>query len=107
MEAKFDKIQIQKITFETGDSDVLVNANIQQGKLSYDSQLIIGYSDLNLLINKMQQLVNDDQDISEMFESEKMYNGNLMYTLDIEKKIDQNMLIEQVHFNNGFKQIRA
>ncbi len=107
MKATIDKMEISQIVFETGDSDVFVNAIIQEDKLSYETQLIIGFSDLNYLINKMQQKLNNETDISSLFESEKMYNGNLMYTLDVNKKINNRFSLDSISFGNGVKQIRA
>ncbi len=100
-------MEISKIVFETGDTDVFVNANIQQGKLSYETQLIVGFSDLNYLINKMQQKLNNDSDVSALFESEKMYNGNLLYTLDVDKKIHDSIILDLISFDHSIKQIRA
>lgn len=107
MRAEFDKMNVKKIVFETGDVDVMVNATIQQGNLSYESDLILNFSDLNLLINKMQQKVNESIDIAALFESEKMYNGNLLYTLDIERSFESAISIDSMIFNNDIKQIRA
>ena len=64
MEAKFDKIEVQQITFETGDHEVIVKANVQQGNLSYDTQLLISFSDLNCLINNIQKQMIEEIDIS-------------------------------------------
>lgn len=107
MKATFDKMNIHQITFETGESDVWVNASIQQGNLSYDTELVIGFTDLNLLINKMQKEVDDQIDISSLFETDKMYNGHLMYSLDLEKKINTSIQLEYMEFNNSIRQIRA
>lgn len=107
MKAVFDKINIHKITFETGDSDVCVNTTIQQGNLSYDSELVISFSDLNILINKMQKQIGDQIDVSSLFESDKMYNGNLLYNLDVEKKLNTPILLESMVFTHSIRQIRA
>lgn len=107
MKATFDKINIHQITFETGNSDVWVNTTIQQGNLYYDSELVISFSDLNVLINNMQKQVSDQTDISSLFETDKMYNGNLMYCLDFEKKLNTSIQLESMEFNHSIRQIRA
>lgn len=107
MKAIFEKINVKKIMFETGDSCVTVNAIIVKGNLSYESDLIIDFSDLNMLLNRMQKVVDDSINISSLFESEKMYDGNLLYTLNIKNKIDKSILIDSMIFNNQIKQIRA
>ena len=107
MKALFDKVNVKKISFETGDQDVTVKAQVKKGNLSYDSDIIIDFSDLNLLLNKMQKVVNEEIQLSSLFDSEKMYDGNLLYTLDIEKKLESSILVEMLTFNNHIKQIRA
>ena len=104
---KFDNISVNKIVFETGNEDVSVSANVLKGNLSYESELVISFSDLNLLINKIQKNVSENTDISSLFESEKMYNGNLLYTLDLEKKISYQISLGTIEFNNNVRQIRA
>jgi hypothetical protein len=107
MRVIFDEMIVKKIIFETGNDDVFVNTNIKKGNLSYDSEIVMSYSDLNALINKMQQTVNEETDISSLFESEKMYNGNLLYTLDLQQKIPFQILLKSMEFNNNVRQIRA
>ena len=107
MKTGFNKMEIEKITFETGDAEVLIQANVYKGKLSYNSQLILNFTDLNVILNKIQNQMNDDEEISSFFDVDKMYNGNLLYTLDLEKKLQKKILLESVEFNHQIKQIRA
>lgn len=100
-------MEIEQIIFETGDQEVLLNANVVKGNLSYRSQLILNFTDLNLLLNKIQGQIGDNEEVSSLFDIEKMYNGNLLYTLDIEKKLDQTILLDSIEFNHEIKQIRA
>lgn len=107
MRSGFNKMEIEQIIFETGDQEVLLNANLVKGNLSYRSQLILNFTDLNLLLNKIQGQIGDNEEVSSLFDIEKMYNGNLLYTLDIEKKLDQTILLDSIEFNHEIKQIRA
>jgi hypothetical protein len=107
MKSGFNKMEIEQIIFETGDQEVLLNANVVKGNLSYRSQLILNLTDLNLLLNKIQGQIGDNEEVSSLFDIEKMYNGNLLYTLDIEKKLDQTILLDSIEFNHEIKQIRA
>ena len=107
MKSGFNKMEIEQIIFETGDQEVLLNANVVKGNLSYHSQLILNFTDLNLLLNKIQDHIGDNKEVSSMFDIEKMYNGNLLYTLDIEKKLEQKILLDSIEFNHEIKQIRA
>ena len=107
MKSGFNKMEIEQIIFETGDQEVLINANVVKGNLSYRSQLILNFTDLNLLLNKIQGQIGDNEEVSSLFDIEKMYNGNLLYTLDFEKKLDKKLTIDSIEFNHEVKQIRA
>lgn len=106
MKNAFDNMEIQKITFETQDTDVLVYTNITQGNLSYNTQFIVSHTDLNMLINRIQKESNEEE-ITSLFESEKMYDGNLLYTLDFERKLNKTIHLQGFYFNNTPRQIRA
>jgi len=107
MKTGFNKMEIDKIIFETGDSEVLIHADIFQGNLSYTTQLILNFTDLNVILNKIQEQIDEDIDISNLFDIDKMYNGNLLYTLDSSKKLNKKLTIDSIEFNHDVKQIRA
>jgi hypothetical protein len=107
MNSGFNKMEIEQIIFETGDQEVLLNANVVKGNLSYRSQLILNFTDLNLLLNKIQNHIGENEEISSLFDIEKMYDGKLLYTLDFEKKFARKILLDSIEFNHEIKQIRA
>ena len=51
MKTRFENVNINTISFETGDNNVYVNTTITREMLSYQSQLILNFTDLNVLIN--------------------------------------------------------
>ena len=107
MNAGFNKMEIERIVFETGDQEVMLTANVVKGNLSYHSQLILNFTDLNGILNRIQNQLDYEIQVSELFDVEKMYDGKLMYTLDISKKLNQTLLIDTIEFNHSVKQIRA
>jgi len=107
MNAGFNKMEIERIVFETGDQEVMLTANVVKGNLSYHSQLILNFTDLNGILNRIQNQLDYEIQVSELFDVEKMYDGKLMYTLDISKKLNQTILIDTIEFNHSVKQIRA
>jgi len=107
MNAGFNKMEIERIVFETGDQEVMLTANVVKGNLSYHSQLILNFTDLNGILNRIQNQLDYEIQVSELFDVEKMYDGKLMYTLDISKKLNQTLLIDTIEFNQSVKQIRA
>ncbi len=106
MRAVFEKFKINQIMFEEGDSEVLVQATIDQGKSTFDTQLILNFSDLNILLNKMHKL-DVDLDLSELFETTKMYDGHLLYTTRQDQLSSHPMQFEALEFNHPVRQIRA
>jgi len=100
-------MEIERIVFETGDQEVMLTANVVKGNLSYHSQLILNFTDLNGILNRIQNQLDYEIQVSELFDVEKMYDGKLMYTLDISKKLNQTILIDTIEFNHSVKQIRA
>ena len=107
MKTGFNKMEIEKIIFETGDSEVLIHANVYQGNLSYNSQLILNFTDLNVILNKIQEQIEEELEVSNLFDVDKMYNGNLLYTLDSSKKLNNKLFLDSIEFNREIKQIRA
>ncbi|MBI1835695.1 MAG: hypothetical protein HYR91_00365 [Flavobacteriia bacterium] len=106
MKTQFETVEITKIYFESGDSNVYVNSTIKKENLSCPTEMIVSFSDLNLIINKLQQ-INPESDISAFFEEEKMYDGSLLYTLNSKKHQGNSFFINQLEFNHSIKQIRA
>jgi hypothetical protein len=106
MRTRFENVNINKISFETGDNNVYVNTTIKRDQFKYQSQLILNFSDLNVLINKLQEQ-NPDCDISSLFEEDKLYDGSSMYTLNTNKYGDNCFELNQLEFVHEIKQIRA
>ena len=99
MKTGFNKMEIEKIIFETGDSEVLIHANVYQGNLSYNSQLILNFTDLNVILNKIQEQIDEELEVSNLFDVDKMYNGNLLYTLDSSKKLNKKLFLDSIESN--------
>ena len=106
MRTRFENVNINTISFETGDNNLYVNTTIQKEMLKYQSQLILNFSDLNVLINKLQEN-NPDSDISTLFEEDKMYDGSTLYTLNSSKHQSNCFELKQLEFIHEIKQIRA
>jgi len=107
MRAQIQKVNLEKILFETGNQSVQLQANIKEGNLSFKTDIYIDYSELNNILNHIQKELNDELEVSSLFESEKMYDGNLFYQLDLSKNTDKLIEIQNVIYNKEFKRIRA
>ena len=107
MRAQVQKVNLEKISFETGDQSIQLQANIQEGNLSFKTDIFIDYSELNNILNHIQKELSNELEVSSLFESEKMYDGNLFYQLDLTKNINKSIEIQNVIYHKEFKRIRA
>jgi hypothetical protein len=93
MRVIFDKIKINRITFESSSELVQVDCVISQGNALVNSILDLNHSDLNRLINRMNQL-NIDIDYSECFEVVTLPQGNNLFTLNVSEFAQEAELID-------------
>jgi hypothetical protein len=107
MRTEINKVNLNRIMFETGDNSILLSTTIQKGNLSYASEMIVENSELNKILNQIQKQVDENVEISSLFETEKMYDGNLLYILDLNKKINQIIDIQNLIKLQEIKKIRA
>jgi len=107
MRAQVQKVNLEKISFETGDQSIQLQASIQEGNLSFQTDIFIDYSELNNILNYIQKELSDEFEVSSLFESEKMYDGNLLYQLDLTKNTNKSIEIQDVIHHKEFKRIRA
>jgi len=106
MKAIFDKINIESIQFESGINEVHVNCNITQGSQTFRSELVLNFSDLNILIGRIQQ-ISADLDLMNYFEQVDMQDGHLFYSMESEKAGLSDLWIDRMEFNEPLRQIRA
>jgi len=106
MKAIFDKINIESIQFESGINEVHVNCNITQGAQTFRSELLLNYSDLNLLIGRIQQL-SSETDLMNYFDKVDLQDGHQLYSLESEKAGLADLWIDGLEFNHPLRQIRA
>jgi hypothetical protein len=70
------QINIKGIYFLSSSQEVSIVGTVEQGILSYPSEIITDYSGLNLVMNQLQQL-NPDMEVHNLLES--MKNGATRY----------------------------
>lgn len=106
MKSIFDKINIESIQFEAGINEVHVTCKISQGIQTFQSELVINFTDLNLLIGRIQQL-NSDMDLMGEFEKIDMGEGPDYYYLKGESAGIADLWIDGLEFSTELRQIRA
>jgi hypothetical protein len=106
MRTIFDKVNIERIQFESGNNEVRVVCTITQQASTFKSELWINFSDLNVLLSKIQN-ENASVDVSSLFEQVIFEDGNSYYSFNSHQSGLENMWLEEVTLFNPLRQIRA
>jgi hypothetical protein len=106
MIALFDKVEIQKIEFQTSCNEVSVLCVVTKGNLSYTNEIILDFSDLNRLINKIQKITKIG-DLFSYFKSTKLEDGDDLYYLANQKNEGIEIPLVEMEDFKPLRQIRA
>ena len=99
-------LSINSISFESGEHEVTLQGNIEQGTLSYSSELILSFSQLNLVLNRLVQL-NDNFSIDDYMLTQYMGDDQLHYEADLSGLTVNKINLTDFYWQNELKQIRA
>jgi len=102
----FDKVEIQKIEFQTSCNEVSVIGIVTKGNLSYSNEIILNFSDLNRLINKIQKITKIG-DLFSYFKSTKLEDGVDLYYLANQKDKEIEIPLDEMEDFKPLRQIRA
>jgi len=100
---KLNDIEINYISFESGDNEALIDCNIGNKKNRRKSKLIISMSDLNKLISSIKRIINREVDI----ECHKMSATSSFYQIDFKKSELTQLDLSSFFFTKSIKQIIA
>ena len=106
MIALFDKVEIQKIEFQTSCNEVSVLCVVTKGNLSYTNEIILNFSDLNRLINKIQKITKIG-DLFSYFKSTKLEDGDDLYYLTNQQNTEIEIPLAEMEDFKPLRQIRA
>ncbi len=106
MIALFDKVEIQKIEFQTSFNEVSVMCVVTKGNLSYRNEIILNFSDLNRLINKIQKITKIG-DLFSYFKSTKLADGDDLYYLSNKQTMEIEIPLAELADFTPLRQIRA
>ncbi|GAA0876939.1 hypothetical protein GCM10009118_33490 [Wandonia haliotis] len=105
MIAIFERLEINRIQFQQGDSEVVVNCRITQAGEKIAATLLITFSDLNRLLAR---LGNSGVEVdSSRFHVIDMGNDERLYECDSKAFGLDSFTIEEPTFYNPVRQIRA
>lgn len=96
-------LEINYITFESGDQEAMIDCSINNTIFPKKSKLIISMSDLNKLISNIKRVINQDLSI----ECHKINSESNFYQIDIKKYGITNIDLSSFLFKNSIKQIIA
>lgn len=97
------EVMINYITFETGDSEALIDCKIKENQNERDSKLIISMSDLNKLISSLKRIISSDLSI----ECHKINGNSSFYQIDVKKAGINRIDLSKFFFSKNIKQIIA
>jgi hypothetical protein len=106
MRTLFDKVEIQKIEFQTSCNEVSVICVVTKGNLSYTNEIILNFSDLNRLINKIQKITKIG-DLFSYFKSTKLEDGDDLYYLTNQQNTEIELPLAEMEDFKPLRQIRA
>jgi hypothetical protein len=106
MRTLFDKVEIQKIEFQTSCNEVSVICVVTKGNLSYTNEIILNFSDLNRLINKIQKITKIG-DLFSYFKSTKLEDGEDLYYLTNQQNTEIELPLAEMDDFKPLRQIRA
>lgn len=84
MEAYSTSVKIDSILFDNTETKVLIKGQTIKDHLSYNTELFISFSELNLLLNELQQR-NQNVYVTDLFEEELIGNDYYQTHLTTEK----------------------
>ncbi len=102
----FDKVEIQKIEFQTSCNEVSVMCVVTKGNLRYSNEIILNFSDLNRLINKIQKITKI-RDLFTYFKSTKLEDGDDLYYLTNQQNSEIELPLLEMEEFKPLRQIRA
>jgi len=97
---------VKSILFESNDTEVLIKGNMSMGVMNYDTDLVITHSQLNAIFNNLQKQ-NQDISVNDYLKSERMYDGEYLYSADFSSLASNKILLGDIEVNAPLKQIRA
>jgi len=101
----YEKIEIKEITFESYDNTVNAKCDIISNGERISTEILISHTDLNRIIAKITAKGYDFQ--IEKMSSLQFEDGTEIYDYSFENVFGEAIVLENFHFSQAIKQIRA
>jgi hypothetical protein len=99
-------LKVNTITYDNMDMNVLIQATSLNDHLSFETQLYVSFSELNLILSELQKR-NPDKNVSELFVEERLDQHFTQHFLNANVLNNPNILFDTSIFTSTKKQIRA
>ena len=99
-------IEIRSIQFESNEPDVLIKGNVEQGDLSYPTDVLVSHKQLNKIINQLTKQ-NALFDFNTHLLVEDMYNNEQLFTAEFDSEVNAKLLLHELLNVQPYVQIRA
>lgn len=98
--------QISSIIYDNMDTNVLIKGETFKEHLSYHTEFMINFSELNHIMNILQQQ-NPEICVSELFEEEQLDLDYQLFTLSGKNLENKTIILDHCLLKTDKKQIRA
>lgn len=101
-----NNISISSLVFTSNDPEVLVKGNVSRGKLSFETELLITQTQLNMILNQLRKQ-NETFRVDSYLKSEQVDQNEQLYYADFETVQNTTIDIRPIIKENQITQIRA
>ncbi len=82
MEKAINHIELKDIIFTSSDTEVMVKGNILRGHMSYETELYITHTQLNMVMNQLRSK-NENFSTEHILKSEQIDTYEILYYSDL------------------------
>ena len=101
-----NNIAISSLVFTSNDPEVLVKGNVSRGKLSYETELLITQTQLNMVLNQLSKQ-NESFSVDNYLKSERVDQFEQLYYADFSSVENATIDIQPIVKAHQIMQIRA
>ena len=101
-----NKIAISSLVFTSNDPEVLIKGNVSRGKLSYETELLITQTQLNMVLNQLSKQ-NESFSVDTYLKSEQVDQYEQLYYADFSTVVNSTIDIRPIVKAHQIMQIRA
>lgn len=106
MENQSKTMYVSSILFESGDQEVTIYGDVMDGVFNYASEVILSFSQLNLLLNQLVEL-NEGFSIDDYLTVQSMGGDSKFFEADLTGLTQNGIDLNVLQWQSNLKQIRA